>query len=241
MATNTKGAKRPAKVGKEKSRKSQIAADKRSLTEKAYEEIKRKVVAAEYTPGQFLHETDICEELGIGRTPVHQAMHLLMLEGLVEIIPRKGIVVRADTINDLFKVLEVRSVIESYCAEQAAARATDEQKQELKQVIKDAAAAISADQQDTFMELDKKLHWLITQAAANHIISELVQSLHERMSRIWYLPHWEVPDLRLTQKEHAAVVNAILSGDQESARQSMRDHISSLRRRVIAGLEAGQG
>lgn len=73
----------------------------RSLRARAYEEIKRRIITLRYEPGAYLNEARVSEQLGIGRTPVHQALDRLMLEGMVEVIPRKGVVVRPVSLDEV--------------------------------------------------------------------------------------------------------------------------------------------
>jgi DNA-binding GntR family transcriptional regulator len=72
----------------------------RSLTEHAYTEIRNRVMSLEFRPGEFLYEARICAAINIGRTPVHEALHRLQIEGLVQIVPRKGVLIRTDSLND---------------------------------------------------------------------------------------------------------------------------------------------
>ena len=78
-----------------------------SLVAKAYEDIKEKIITLYFLPGQYLNEAAISGLLQVGRTPVHQALQRLELEGLVEIMPRKGVVVLPDSISEIIKILEL--------------------------------------------------------------------------------------------------------------------------------------
>src|SRR5947207_4287798 len=77
-----------------------------SLVAKAYEEIKEKIITLYFLPGQYLNEAAISALLQVGRTPVHQALQRLEFEGLVEVMPRKGVVVLPDSISEIIKILE---------------------------------------------------------------------------------------------------------------------------------------
>src|ERR1700741_437631 len=95
-----------------------------SLVAKAYEEIKEKIITLYFLPGQYLNEAAISGLLQVGRTPVHQALQRLELEGLVEIMPRKGVVVLPDSISEIIKILESRAAVEAELAKAAAERAS---------------------------------------------------------------------------------------------------------------------
>src|SRR5262249_51800389 len=91
-----------------------------SLVAKAYEQIKEKIITLYFLPGQYLNEAAISSLLDVGRTPVHQALQRLELEGLVEIMPRKGVVVLPDSISEIIKILESRAAVEAELAKAAA-------------------------------------------------------------------------------------------------------------------------
>src|ERR1700757_1191412 len=94
-----------------------------SLLETAYEKIKQQITACEFRPGDYLNEAELSERLGIGRTPVHQAIDRLMMEGLVQVMPRKGIIVTPVSLEDVLQTIDVRLLNECHCARLAAERA----------------------------------------------------------------------------------------------------------------------
>ena len=97
-------------------------ADHLSLAERAYVEIRDRILAMELRPGQFLNEAALCNLIGIGRMPVHQATHRLRAEGLIDVFPRKGLVVRMDSLHDIVALLEARLAVEPTVAALAAER-----------------------------------------------------------------------------------------------------------------------
>src|SRR5215468_12377557 len=97
-----------------------------SLTTQAYEQIKEKILTLHFLPGQYLNEAALCAMLSAGRTPVHQALQRLELEGLVEIMPRKGVVVLPDSISEIIKILDSRAAVEAELAKAAARRVSVE-------------------------------------------------------------------------------------------------------------------
>jgi DNA-binding GntR family transcriptional regulator len=207
-----------------------------SLADKAYEAVKRKIITLEFRPGQYLNETAVCKLLRIGRTPVHQAMHRLMLDGLVEIIPRKGVIVRSDSIDEVFDLMEARWVVEPYCAGMAAEQITAEDAEELERTLVVARQHLDSKATEGFMSMDRLFHARIAHAG-NPILSEMLRTLHERSARIWFLNVWTHEDFAATQSEHEAILRAIKNSDKEGAASAMRDHLTSLRRRIIRSLD----
>jgi DNA-binding GntR family transcriptional regulator len=206
----------------------------RTLAETAYVLLKEKLISAQYVPGQFLQESQVVEDLGLGRTPVHQALHRLQQERLIEIIPRKGILVQADSLSEIHLALETRLLVEPFCAGLTAERRTPEQLHELETICRtfdDGQADLG---KKALMELDRTFHARIAQFSGNHLLAEFQSGVHDRMSRIWFLPTWHFHDFSLTSHEHGAILDAIKMRDAEAATAAMRTHIESLRHRIIS-------
>jgi DNA-binding GntR family transcriptional regulator len=206
----------------------------RTLSETAYAILKEKLISAQYVPGQFLQEAQVVEDLGMGRTPVHHALHRLQQEGLIEIIPRKGILVQSDSLSEIHLALETRLLIEPFCAGLTAQRRTAEQLAELEEMCRafdDGQADLG---KKALMELDRAFHARISQFSGNHLLSDFQRGVHDRMSRIWFLPTWHFHDFNMTSHEHGAIIDAIRASDGPAATAAMRSHIESLRLRIIS-------
>jgi DNA-binding GntR family transcriptional regulator len=208
------------------------------LSERAYAAIKERILSLELRPGQFVNEQALCAMVGMGRMPVHQAVHRLMTDGLLEIMPRKGIIIGADSLNEVLTGLEARSVLEPHITALAADRATPEQIEAMERVLAQSRRIVDQRFRREFMELDRHFHQAVAEASGNHVLVDVQRPLHERSARIWSLVVMRRADgLRLTQEEHEAVLEAIRRRDQEAARQAMQNHLASLRRRVKEGAD----
>jgi DNA-binding GntR family transcriptional regulator len=212
---------------------SPAAARGASLSQIAYAEIKRRIITLGFKPGEFLNESTICSLLGLGRTPVHEALHMLKLEGLVEIIPRKGVMIRSDSLNDVIALLETRMIVEPPCIGLAAERAQPQHLASLDTLMQETQDAIEQGDRVHFMSIDTRFHQELVQAAANPVMAEVMRLLHERASRIWYLQVWSDDDLRLTRDEHEAIVATVKCGDRAAATAAAQVHLASLRRRIL--------
>lgn len=204
-----------------------------SLSQLAYAEIKRRIITLGFRPGEFLNESTICRLLGLGRTPVHEALHMLKLEGLVDIIPRKGVIVRSDSLNDVIALLETRMIVEPPCIGLAAERAQARHLASLEALMQETRDAIEQGDRVRFMSIDTRFHHELVEASANPVMAEVMRLLHERASRIWYLQVWSDDDLRLTRTEHEAIVAAVKCSDREAATAAAQAHLASLRRRIL--------
>jgi DNA-binding GntR family transcriptional regulator len=207
-----------------------------SLTERAYAEIRHRVMTLAYKPGEFLNESRICAETGLGRTPVHEALHRLQVEGLVQIVPRKGVMIRTDSLNDVIALIETRMVVEPAGFALAAERAQSHHVRALQTLHKQAKQALKDGDRAAYMALDAKFHNEIVRATGNSVLADVMRMLHQRASRIWHLQVWTDADLRLTQTEHEAIFEALKCGDPEAASSAARAHLTSLRRRIMHGI-----
>lgn len=203
-----------------------------TMATKAYHRIKTRLLRGEYMPGQFLQLHDISYSLGLGRTPVHQALHQLGQEGLLEIIPRKGILVRSESLDDIRQALELRMLIEPYCASQCAELGDAEVHAKLKDCLRRQMELGEAPANEELMPLDREMHSLIAKGVQNSLIAGILQPIHERMTRTWLMPHWHEADYNQTIGEHRAIIDAILARDGPAADLAMRNHIKSIRLRM---------
>jgi DNA-binding GntR family transcriptional regulator len=208
------------------------------LSERAYEAIKERILSLDLRPGLFVNEQSLCTMIGMGRMPVHQAVHRLMVDGLLKIMPRKGIIIGEDSLNEVLTGLEARSVLEPHITALAADRAKPEQIEAMERILVQSRKIADQRFRREFMELDRQFHQAVASASGNHVLVDVQRPLHERSARIWGLSVMRRSDgLRLTQEEREVVLEAVRSGDQEAARRAMRAHLASLRRRVKEGAD----
>lgn len=209
-----------------------------SLAARAYEAIKESILSLELKPGQFVNEHELCALVGMGRMPVHQAVHRLMAEGLLNVMPRKGIVIGAESLNEVLAALEARGAVEPSIAALAAERATPAQIRQMEKLLRQSRKVADQRFRKDFMSLDRLFHAAVAEAAGNPMLADAQRPLQERSARIWNLIVMRHPDgLRMTQEEHEAVLEAIRRGDRDAARRAMQAHLASLRRRLKQGAE----
>ena len=210
-----------------------------SLTEQAYQDLKSRILTLQLRPGAFLNELALSELLGIGRMPVHQAVHRLNSEGLVEIIPRKGLVIRPDSLKDLLALLEARLAMEPNITALAAERATKAQVTSLKKLMMASRKLVNQSERLSFMKVDRAFHGLIADAAGNRILSDTQRPLHERSELIWHLRVMKADGLVVNQHEHMNIYSAIAERDARAARKAMEYHLHSLQNRILSGSMEG--
>ena len=204
-----------------------------SLVAKAYEEIKEKIITLYFLPGQYLNEAAISGLLQVGRTPVHQALQRLELEGLVEIMPRKGVIVLPDSISEIIKILESRAAVEAELAKAAAGRISADDGKELLALANATRHLKNGPGIDEFIACDRAFHRKLAEHSGNSVLRDFAQQLHERSIRYWYLHLWQTLDVQATTRQHAAIADAIARHDGERAAAAMREHIDSLKSRLM--------
>lgn len=202
------------------------------LRELAYETIKHQIITCKLRPGEALSEASVASAIGIGRTPVHQALDRLMREGLVEILPRKGVIVRPVSLDEVLDIIEVRLINENACVRRAANNAGPDAIAELKSNLRRTAQAARQRDVESLMHLDRAFHITISSAAGNAVQGELLRTLHERSLRFWFIS-LRAPDhhSRVLQ-QHETIVEAIASHDSDAAETAMREHIEAFRANI---------
>ena len=207
-----------------------------SLADTAYAAIKHKILSLELRPGLFLNEQTLADMIGIGRMPVHQAVQRLKADGLLDVIARKGIVVRTTSFKELLDLFEARLVVEPGIAALAAQRADAGQVKALRALLAQSRGHL--DQKlgrRHFMTLDREFHAAIADAAGNAMLAEAQRPLHERSIRVWLVRVWAPDGLKDTQREHEAILTAIAGKRSEAARRAMALHLEGLRARIVDG------
>ena len=203
-----------------------------SLQQSAYREIKRRIVTAVYRPGGQINTGQICAQLQIGRTPVHLAIHRLETEGLIEIMPRRGVVVKPIDRGEMMELIEARHMIEPEVAALAAARASDREFAAMREILDRIPTIAESGDSEQFMETDLEFHRAIAMAARNQSLAEFLAGMHEHCTRLYFISvSNRSHDLRIIN-EHEEIFAALVRRDSEAARAALRKHVESLRNNV---------
>jgi DNA-binding GntR family transcriptional regulator len=205
-----------------------------SLAEKAYVAIRRLIVALELGPGSVINERELVEQLGIGRTPVREALRRLAHEGLVEVYPRRGMFVTDVDVRKLAFVSEVRVALEPEAARLAAERATDPERAELQELLDELDAAGADDH--ALMALDERIHRAVYRCARNDLLATTLEQYYVLALRIWTIALDRQHELNDAVQGHRALLEAIHDGDAERAAATMRAHVEDFEqamRRVL--------
>lgn len=209
---------------------------RQSLRDAAYEAIKHQIITCKFKPGECINEASVAALLGFGRTPVHQALDRLMLEEMVDVIPRKGVIVKPVILSDVLQMIDVRLVNETYCAQLAAERADDADIKALEAVVGQARKAISERNIQMMMMLDRDFHLALGHATKNNELAELIRKLNERSLRFWYISFTTPDHHNRFQEQHEAILAAVRNHDANRAVIMMRAHVEAFRKSVARQL-----
>ena len=206
-----------------------------SRNETAYALLKDKLTTLAYPPGEFLNIATLVDSLQVGRTPINHALHRLATEGLVQVIPRKGVVVSPLSINDALHLIDVRLANERLCARLAAERITAVEVEDLRKVAGAFDAAVLTRDMPLIMNCDRLFHERIAAASGNSILIEILKVLHARSQRFWAISLAAEGHLAEVTVEHQDIVAALAANDVDAAVRTVEAHILSFRQSLLRG------
>lgn len=205
----------------------------------AYHQVEELIVTLQLPPGQPVSEMALAQRTGVGRTPMREALQRLAREGLVQIHPRRGILITEINIAHQLGHLEVRRALEPLVAQGAALRATPEQRTRLRELAAEMIEAAQADDSANFMRLDAEFHRLSIEAATNETLRTVMQLLHGLSRRFWFAYQRQVGDMETSARLHGALMRAIAAGDPERAQRATNQLMDYTAKFTRMALDAG--
>lgn len=207
-----------------------------SLTEIAYRRLEEAIVTLSLRPGAVLTEAQMIDMVGVGRTPVREALIRLAQQGLVEILPRKGVVVAGINAIDIMAALDAREVLERLIASDAAKRASPRERIAIVEKARAMRAAAADGDANAYMRLDKELDSAVAAAARSPYATRAVEPLQALIRRAWY--HFErQDDLLPAASHHVAFAQALATADPAAAVVASDALMLHLRNGLLATLE----
>jgi DNA-binding GntR family transcriptional regulator len=208
-----------------------------TLTEQAYRALEEQIVTLRLKPGDILSEQMLSATFRIGRTPIREALQRLAREGLVMILPRKGILVSDLNPRTQLLVLEVRRELERLLSRAGAERATAAQRDELARIAAGMDRAARTNDDMAFMRLDREMNQLVVEAAHNDYAARSMKLLQGLSRRFWYMHYGEAADLPLCARLHANQARAIAKGNGEQAGRAsdkLMDYVETFTRATVS-------
>jgi DNA-binding GntR family transcriptional regulator len=191
-----------------------------------YESLRQAVLDCTFLPGMALSEQAVSERLHVSRAPVREAFRRLVVEGLLEAVPQKGTFVSRLDRGKVADAIFVREAIECRAAELAAAAPVAERRK-LAQIVQRQARASARKDYATHLSTDEEFHHAILVLAGHPHAWTALRLARTGMNRIRHLAIPAVGSHRIAIDHHRDIVDAIVSGDAEKAREAMRMHIHS--------------
>jgi DNA-binding GntR family transcriptional regulator len=204
-----------------------------SLASHAYERVKDKLIMLEIRPGQPINDVALAAELGVGRTPVREALKRLETDHLVVTYPRRGTFATVVDFTELGAISDIRQLLEPHAARRAAENATTTMRVEMQAVADDVRGLSVVDGDRTaFLGEDMAVHRLIYRATGNPHLEDVLIRYDNLATRIWCLVIDKLPDLADHIRDHAHLLEAIAHGDGDLAARLALDHVISFEQAI---------
>jgi DNA-binding GntR family transcriptional regulator len=188
-----------------------------------------------YVPGQRLVEADLTEELGVSRGPLREAFGRLAAEGLLEIEPYRGALVRRMTRDDLRDLYQVREAVEGQAAALAAARIDEGgNRARLTRALAEMSEQHGGLDIPGYMDISEHFHSLIVELSGNELLAHVVAQLQVQAFRLFYRSLADATAREKSVTDHEAVAAAVLAGDPSRAERAMRRHVRHTAQAALA-------
>ncbi|MFI7099166.1 GntR family transcriptional regulator [Streptomyces sp. NPDC050161] len=208
-----------------------------SLAERAYRAIRDRLVMLEIRPGAPISEDQLAQSLGLGRTPVREALKRLQYERLIATYPRRGTFATEVNITDLAHISEVRRQLEPMAAAQAARRATDGHRAALTALLDELEDGTAQQRSaDTLMRLDLQVHRAVYAATRNPYLEDTLVHYDNLATRVWCLFVDRLPGMAGHIGEHGPLLRAVIAGDADKAAELADSHVDGFERAIRAAI-----
>lgn len=216
-----------------------IELDDLTLKDRIYQILKDSVIRHRVKPGERLIDQEIADNLGVSRTPVREALNRLGAEGLVSIIPRRGVFVTDLSSKDITDLYQVREALEVLAVQLAVPLLTDEDLDNLEQISDQFKAALDREDFLTCFELDKEFHDKLTELSGNNKLKEI----NEQLGGSIQISRWKHcqngSKHRATFKEHQGILDALASRDADLASRLLQNHIRGVKSGLLIDEKPG--
>lgn len=205
---------------------------RQSLKQQAYQEIRHKIVSLELKPGEVINEAELIGELGLGRTPIREALQRLALEKLVVIVPRRGMFVTEIGLEDLQRLFEVRVELEALAARLAARRGRQEQWQRMEKALSRLDDDVGDTDNEMLIAIDGECHEIMYEAADNGFLQDTLNTMYALSLRLWYYSLGRIGGMYGAVREHRRILEALRARDGDRAAKLIVEHIISFQKEI---------
>lgn len=197
----------------------------RTRAEHAYLELRQRIIDMRLPPGAALDEEALMAELGVGRTPMREAVKRLESDRMLTVYPRRGTIIADVNIRDLKAISDARRVLEAFAARRAAELATDEDRQRLKECLRELAAT-AEESNRTSIHLDEQIHRIVYAVMRNSYVEATLIQYFSLSQRMWNFVLAGLAPISGHVREHEALLQAIIDGDADRAAALAEEHVT---------------
>lgn len=198
-----------------------------SMQSRAYQYIRQKIASCEYLPKQMLSESQLQQELNCSRTPIREAVGRLAQEGLLQVFPKRGIMVSSISVRDIYQIFEVRALVEPYSLRNYHNNLSMAEIEHFSKVFHSYEGMGS---ELDFFALDDAFHTMLLTSMENDYLIDLYERIRTQNTRLRILSGNGIEQrIRCTMEEHAQIADACLAQDWEKAAQVMEIHLDHSR------------
>jgi DNA-binding GntR family transcriptional regulator len=183
--------------------------------------------------GQRIVEADICEQIGVSRTPLREALRMLESEGLVELFPHKGVFIRQPSMNEIQEMFEVMGVLEGTCARLTAEKMTTAGWKKIERLHQKLETHYAEGDREKYISVNNVFHALIQELAGNRVLDEVVAKLREKVALYRHQQIYEDRRFDESIREHRKILEAFRRGDPDEAEKRMKRHLDRQCRALI--------
>ena len=194
------------------------------------------IVRLELVPGAILREHELQAALGIGRTPIREALQHLARDQFVTVLPRRGMLVSSIDVDELTTLYETRAVMEPFAARLACRRGTAGHWAEMSHLIEQSLRPGVAP--DALLAVDRRCHEIIWAAAGNRFLTDTLDNLYAHSDRVWHMYLADVADTRHAVDEHIEILEMLRVGDADACADAVEAHVRSFDHQVRAAVTA---
>jgi len=198
--------------------------------------LRQAILKGDMEPGERLMEITLANKLGVSRTPIREAIRKLELEGLVNMVPRKGAVVASISEKDMRDVLEVRVTLEELAVKLAVQNMEEADINQLKRAAKNFESAVISREIVEIVEADVVFHDVIYNRTNNNRLIQIINNLREQMYRyrLEYIKDARTHSILIS--EHQDIINALEKKNVEEAKTAVRQHIVNQEKGIVRAI-----
>jgi DNA-binding GntR family transcriptional regulator len=205
------------------------------LKNRAYEELKSRILLNEFPPGSFLAERQLAHTLGMSKTPVKAALERLELEGFIAVSPQQGIVVRELNVSEIADQYEIRTALECFVARSIAGHLRADQVARLEENLSAQKSILEQSKVEQGVALDAAFHIMLAEFLGNQEILRVMKQLREKIQRVVLLVVQASPQrIDTSYAEHRAIADAVIQRQPDQAARLIEEHLERGRQLILA-------